>query len=458
MGRTVDRHWDSRTYTSRDAWPNDPPRTVFQAYIPHPINGWMPDLRADLWHQVSSTTERCRAVQRTIETGSLSAEWLLERAESLASSTIEGIRPSARRVARAEVQLALFGEQPPSDDMQALRNIWVTQHARDLAANSSELTIESLLRLHETLMGESDPIAGQIRDRQNWVGAGALGGPLRASHVGPAPEDVPGLLKDLVAFVNVGDGESPLVRAALAHAQFETIHPFPDGNGRTGRALLQYMCLREGLSGESALPISSALMLAKQDYFDALDSTRILCAPDDPHRSRAMHAWIDLFSQAADHACRLHERLNEHVEVLMGRWVAAARAQSIRPSSAAFRLLSHLPSNPVLNTDRTRALLQTTERTARHAVSQLVAAGILVQRSAGRRNRVLECPDMMDAFTEAARGQPADNLTLGKHSDGAGSEDVRPPSLCNAKTLRGGRCKHPSPTPGRRCQAGHDPV
>ena len=464
MGKMVDRHWDSRTRTSRAAEPSDSPRTVFQAYIPHPISGWAPDLSAALWHQVSAATERCHELQHSTATGSLPAEWLLERAESIASSTIEGIRPSVRRVARAEVQLTLFGERPPDDDMQALRNIKVTQHARDLVVEGSDLTIDSLRSLHRTLMGD-DPIAGQIRERQNWVGAGALGGPLQASHVGPPPEAVPDLLEDLIDFVNRDGDGNPLVRAALAHAQFETIHPFPDGNGRTGRALLQYMCLREGLAGRAALPISSALMLAKQDYFDGLDATRVVCGPGDSLRSHAVHPGVDLLAQAADHACRLHERLNEHVETLLHRWAVAARAHRIRPSSAAFRLLSLLPSNPVLNIERAGELLQANERTTRHAISRLADAGILVQRSAGRRNRVLECSDMMDAFTEAAREQPADNLTLASRYsselNGDQLESIRAPegglpSLCNAKTVRGGRCTHPRPAPGGKCQAGHE--
>ena len=463
MGKTVDRHWDSRTYTSRAAEPSDSPRTVFQAYIPHPISGWAPDLSAALWHQVSAATERCHELRRSTATGSFPAEWLLERAESIASSTIEGIRPSARKVARAEVQLTLFGERPPDDDMRALRNIRVTQHARDLAAEGSGLTIEALRSLHRTLMGD-DPIAGKIRERQNWVGAGALGGPLQASHVGPPPEAVPSLLEDLVSFVNRDGDGNPIVRAALAHVQFETIHPFPDGNGRTGRALLQYMCLREGLAGRVALPLSSALMLAKQDYFDALDATRVVCEMDDSLRSHALHPWVDLLAQAADHACRLQERLNEHVETLLHQWTVKARTRRIRPSSAAFRLLSRLPSNPVLNIKRARELLGTNERTTRHAVSRLADAGILVQRSAGRRNRVFECSDMMDAFTEAAREQPADNLTLASRGPSELNGDQLSttttsqsglPSLCNAKTVRGGRCGHPRPMPGGKCQAGH---
>ena len=185
MGRTVARHWDSRTYTSRPTGPGDAPRTVFQAYVPHPISGWDPDLSLSTWMVVSSATERCRRIQRSAEAEPFAGEWLLGRAESIASSTIEGIRPSARRVARAEARLDLFGETPTGDEMQALRNIEVTQHARDLAEGRTELTVDSLRMLHTTLMGEDDPIAGRIRTQQNWVGGGSLGGPMEASHVGP---------------------------------------------------------------------------------------------------------------------------------------------------------------------------------------------------------------------------------------------------------------------------------
>ena len=260
-------------------------------------------------------------------------------------------------------------------------------------------------------MGE-DPIAGQIRDRQNWVGGGHLGGPLQAHHVGPPPEAVPDLLEDLVAYINhPGDGV-PMVRAAVAHAQFETIHPFPDGNGRTGRALLQFMYLRAGLSTTAALPVSAALMLTRREYFDALDATRVVCSPDDPHRSRAFRGWIEHLAAASDHACRLHDRLNAHVLALQQRWADTAREHRIRPSSAASRLLAHLPTNPVVTAGSARKLLSATERTARNAVSRLEEAGILAQRSAGRRNRVFECVAMIDALTEATREQPADNLTL----------------------------------------------
>ncbi len=461
MGRAERRFWDRRTNTSRAAREEDPGDSLFDAFVPHPIIDWEPTLDASTWDRVSRASDRCRGLGAQHIRGELPAEWLLRRAESIASSTIEEIRPSARRVARAEARLSLFGEEPPDTEMQALRNIGITRHASQLARSGADLTVESLRDLHATLMGD-DPIAGRLRDRQNWVGGGALGGPLAARHVGPPAELVPGLLDDLVAYVNRSDGV-PLVRAAVAHAQFETIHPFPDGNGRTGRALIQFMLLREEVIGRGTLPISSALMLEKTRYFDALDASRRICAPYDEARSAAVQPWIEMLAEAAIHACILHDRLNAHVEALRQRWASRAAAHRIRSSSAAFRLLEHLPSHPVMTATSARELLGTNERTARHAVTRLAGAGIVEQRSAGRRNRVFECGDMMDAFTESAREQPAAKLTLSTPTGTPGpslpGNGVPPDSdasgTCGAPTLRGMRCGHPRPRPGGTCPAGH---
>ena len=161
--------------------------------------------------------------------------------------------------------------------MQALRNIRITQHARDVADSGAEMSIDLLRRLHATLMGDDDPIAGQLRDRQNWVGAGALGGTAACPPCGAHPRNwCPGCWTiSPPSQTGADDGISACPGRHWAHAQFETIHPVPDGNGRTGRAVLQYMYAREGMSEGAALPVSSALMLAKTDYFDALDESRV---------------------------------------------------------------------------------------------------------------------------------------------------------------------------------------
>lgn len=462
MGRNEQRFWDDRIHTSRAALASDPERECFAAYVPHPINGWKPELHVDTWRQVSMAGERCAGLAQVAGSRLIASEWLLDRSESIASSTIEEIRPSARRVARAEAQLNLFGERPADTEMQALRNVAATQRAIDLGASGSDLTTEKLCDIHATLMGDDDSIAGLIRERQNWVGSGALGNPLTARHVGPPPEFVSGLLDDLVDYVNREDG-IPIVRAAIAHAQFETIHPFADGNGRTGRALMQYMLRRDEVMHGGALPVSAALMLNKAAYFDALDETRIVCAADDSERSKSLRSWIEMLAQSASHACVLRERLITHVDALSERWARQARQAGIRTSNAAFKLLEELPRHPVVTAGSAADVLSVSPRTAQRAVDRLAKLGILELRSAGRRNRVFECGDMMDAFAESTREQPAANLTL---STATGALESTTPEAgsaaaydgghtCGALTQRGRRCGHPRPRPGGTCPAGH---
>ena len=326
------------------------------------------------------------------------------------------------------------------------------------------LSLDILREMHITLLGEDDLIAGKIRERQNWVGAGALGGPQKAHHVGPPPEYVPDLLEDLIKFINQNDGSNPLLRIAMAHAQFETIHPFGDGNGRTGRALMQYMYIKEGLNSTCPMPISSALMLEKENYFDDLNATRVVCPDEDVQRSTCMTPWLQRLAEATDNACDLHIRLNEHIRALQDKWTGLLQQRGIRKSNAAYRLLAELSQNPIITADSLKAILGISQSASHNAVKVLVDSGILVQRSAGRRNRIFESNDMMDAFTEASRKQPAANLTFHRPPsqddeslcDTVTADAYNPTQyLCGARTLKGLSCQHPRPNAENKCPAGH---
>ncbi|MCQ3814568.1 MAG: Fic family protein [Acidimicrobiia bacterium] len=453
MGRNEKRFWDERTRESRAVVDGDPRKSLFDAFVPHGIARWEPLLDHWTWKRYEDAMSRCRELA-TLDHPAMS-EWLLVRAESLASSTIEDIHASARRVARVEARRDLFGETPPGTESEVLRNIWVTQHATELASSDTDLTVDLLCQMHMTLMGDA-PISGQVRNRQVWVGSGAFGGPIEARHVAPPVEHVSALLEDLMDFVNHSDGH-PLLRAAVAHAQFETIHPFADGNGRTGRALIQYMLMREGVISGSTLPVSAALTLERHRYFDTLNSYRVVCDPDDGARSKAAMPWIRMFAEAATYAAVLHDRLNKHIEALTRRWEMQARANRIRPSNAAFKLLGKLPANPVVTTSKVQELLGVNKRTAQNAVARLVDAEILVQRSAGRANRVYESSDLLDAYREASRGQLAVLTAKPEMPDTAVLPLAESVSglLCGAANKRGGSCAHPRPRPGGTCPAGH---
>lgn len=408
VGQLVDRFWDERLLASRAAVATDPASAIFRAYVPHPISGFDPLVDTETWHQVQLAEQ---ALAGLPSEGAAPADWLLTRAESAASSTIEGVQPSARRLARAEAQLQLGGPRPRHGDLEALGNISATRLALELGAEQRAVTVNDICRVHAVLMGD-DPEAGEIRSRQNWIGSGFASTPLTAGFVPPPPEKVHELLEDLVAAMNE-PAASPLAHAAVVHAQFETIHPFADGNGRTGRALVQLMLRRSGLTESCTPPISSALAMNRDAYIGALDSNRIVCEPDDAQRSAALAGWIALFAQACTLACQYTRRIVDHVAELQETWRDRLLGEGVRSSNSAVRLIDALPANPVLNAASVASLLEVDIRTARRSIDLLVTARILVQRSAGRRNRVYEAEAIMDTFAALARvGRDNAGLTL----------------------------------------------
>ena len=403
MGRLVSRFWDERESSSRPATGADPPSRVFCAYVPHSIAQWMPLIEDPTRRHARAAEDAVTALQG--DQGTVSpAEWLLTRAESAASSTIEGVRPSARRLARAEAMLAVGGRPPRGDDGEALRNILATEHALEIGSAARPIAREDICAIHATLMGEV-PEAGAIRARQIWIGSGIYSTPLDAVFVPPPPEAVSALLDDLVLAVNQPVA-SPLAHAAMVHAQFETIHPFADGNGRTGRALIHLMLRRAGMTATHTPPISSSLALRRDAYLQALNGTRPVCDSHDPQRSTGIAAWTSLLADATIEAVAFARRIIDHVAAIQNDWRERIRPTGIRANNAAMRLIDLLPSQPVLNANSAAELLDVNPRTARRSIDLLSNAGILVQRSAGKRNRVFEADAIMGTFTTLARLSP----------------------------------------------------
>ena len=168
------------------------------------------------------------------------------RTESIASSKVEGLQIGVREFARAEAK-AESGIRPSSTAMELLANIDAMVLAVDDAAGVERFGVDEIIAIHRHLLerAPNKRIAGQIRTEQNWIGGNDYN-PCGADFVPPPSEDVERLLADLCAAIN-DETLSPLVQAALVHAQFETIHPFGDGNGRTGRALVTSYCRGEVL-------------------------------------------------------------------------------------------------------------------------------------------------------------------------------------------------------------------
>ena len=199
---------------------------------------------------------------------------LLLRAESVASSRIEGLEIGARRLLRAE---AARKQGEPTRDVTAaevLGNIDAMSAAISEIEPGGQITVDTLLGFHRRLLETTwqSRYAGQLRERQNWIG-GSEYNPCSAVFVPPPHELIPELVEDLCAFCNT-ESLPAVAQAAIAHAQFETIHPFADGNGRTGRALIQLVLRRRGLATRVLPPISLVLATWAKDYVDGLTANR----------------------------------------------------------------------------------------------------------------------------------------------------------------------------------------
>jgi Fic family protein len=204
---------------------------------------------------------------------------LLLRAEAVASSRIEGLEVGPRRLLRAEVARAAH---QPSSDVTAndvLGNIDAMVFAVESVGQDDPITVQLLLDVHRRLLAGTrlEGHGGHLRDQQNWIG-GSDYNPCSAAFVPPPPELVAELIDDLCAFCST-DILPAVAQAAIAHAQFETIHPFVDGNGRTGRALIHLLLRRRGLVARVLPPVSLILATWAKTYINGLTGFRYLGAP-----------------------------------------------------------------------------------------------------------------------------------------------------------------------------------
>lgn len=322
---------------------------------------------------------------------------LLLRAEAVASSFMEGLQVNVRRLAKEEVS-ARSGLGSHDETARAvLANVAAMESALDLAGTDAPITVDDLRSLHARLMdGTRDAgWGGRLRTEQNWVGGTGMS-PCTAEYVPPPPELVQELLEDLCAYAS-GDDHPALMQAALVHAQFETIHPFVDGNGRTGRALIHVVLRRRGLTPAFVPPVSLVLATHADRYVAGLTAFRYDAAADSSVAHRAVTAWLDLFLADMARACADAGRFAATLEELELQW--RTKVGRLRRGSSTDLLLSALAGAPVLTVQTAAALIDRSVTKVNDAVHKLVAAGILRQTTLGRRNRAFEVPDLMDAVT-----------------------------------------------------------
>jgi Fic family protein len=207
--------------------------------------------------------------------------------------------------------------------------------------------------------------------------------------------------EDLLRYVN-GDDHPALVQAAIAHAQFETIHPFADGNGRTGRALIHVILRRRALAPRFVPPISLVLATWASDYIGGLSAYRHIGASNSPGRSIGAGIWLQTFAAAAARSCADAEAYATQIDAVDLAW--RERLGRVRANSAVELLLDLLPGVPVITVESAARLIRRSEMRTGEAVKRLENAGVIRQRNIGRqRYRVFEAADVVDLFTVLER-------------------------------------------------------
>jgi Fic family protein len=317
---------------------------------------------------------------------------LLLRTESIASSKVEGMQVDARTLARAEAR-AEVGQSVGRESAEIIRNVDAMQLGVEEAAAAPKLTVDALVEIHAALLA-GEPIAGQVRERQNWIGGNDYN-PCGAAFVPPPPEAVDQLLADLIGFCNE-ESFSPLAQAAFAHAQFETIHPFDDGNGRTGRALVQAMLRRRGLAPDYVPPISVVLAVEKDRYIAGLTA----------FREGRENEWLESFAVASARASELAVQYLERVRVLQQEWRKRLTPHVRRADAAAWLLIDELPAHPIVSAPIAAAVTRRTRPAVNQALAQLQAAGVLRPLGEGRRNRSWEAAGLLDLLADLEGATP----------------------------------------------------
>jgi len=354
----------------------------YQAAVPAVIA----DVEVRLSPEVlSASTEAAQEVARfDAELGGEIAPFsaVLLRSESAASSQIENLTASARAIAEATL-----GEPAGANALQVVGNVAAMRAALALA---DDVSADAILAMHKALLERTDPdIAGKWRDEQVWIGGTSLG-PHLAMFVPPHHLRVPRAIDDLVEFI--GRNDIPvLAHVALSHAQFETIHPFPDGNGRSGRALMHAMLRHSGLVRNVTVPISAGLLVAVDDYFDALTA----------YRAGDAAPIVERVTEAAYAAVANGRKLVDDLRALRADWDVRVGA---RRDAAAWRVADLVLQHPVVNVALLSDELGIAPQNVYRSIAPLVDAEVLI--SSGRqRDRVwrsLEVLAAVDAFAQRA--------------------------------------------------------
>jgi len=241
---------------------------------------------------------------------------------------------------------------------------------------NAPIRLSAITSAHAALMHD-DPLessaADELRTVQNWIGRSDFPG--EARHIPPPPETVPGYMDDLVTFADRSDMPA-LLQAAIAHAQFESIHPFTDGNGRIGRALINTILRRRGATTRVVVPLASALVARRENYFDALGS----------YRSGDLAPLAGIFVRSTRIAAAESRITAQRLHEIPCQW--RELTGPVRRGSAAAKILALLPGVPILSSDDAVELIDAPRSSVFDAIGRLRDAGVLRALTDRRRNQI----------------------------------------------------------------------
>ena len=352
------------------------------AFVPHALPPAAPVLDASSYAELNRTAELSLARLQGVAGLVPSIDWLLYsaiRKEALLTSQIEGTQATLIDLFDKEAGLAVSN----TDDVEEVTNYlrafrWTQDTLRD--PNGLPMSVRLMRQAHRLLMDGARGAGrqpGELRKSQNWIGGTRPG---NAVFVPAPPEDVPELLADLERFIHQADTHDtlpPLVRIGLVHVQFETIHPFLDGNGRIGRLLIAALMEQWGLLSQPLVYVSAYLKQHQSEYYQRLSAVRT---------EGDWEGWVAFFlegvARAADTAERGIVALASLINTDRRRLLQAPK---ITPAS--LRLFELLPLMPIFSIDQVCERLNTTFPTATAAVKTLESLGIVVEQTGQKKNR-----------------------------------------------------------------------
>ena len=314
------------------------------------------------------------------------------RKEAVLSSQIEGTQSSLQDLLAAEARI--FTPESPKDVDEVINYVAAMNHGLGRLSDLP-VSVRLIREIHERLLAGVRGhrlTPGELRVSQNWIGP--LGCTLNeATFVPPPPELVPQSLSDLETFLHAQDDLPVLIRIGLAHAQFETIHPFLDGNGRVGRLLITFLLVEVGVLHKPVLYLSYFLKQHRTRYYELLQGIRDRDAWED---------WLNFFLQGVSEVSVQASETARRILSLREHDRARIVDRLGRSAGSGHRVLEHLYERPIVSVNEIRDLIGFTYTAANQLVDRLVEIGVLEEITGQARNRRFRYAAYIGLFDDAA--------------------------------------------------------